>query len=134
MERARARSRVEIALAVDLAFEAGRSPHRLAPTIELTAYRLVQEALTNAVRHASASHVRIELVEEDDAIVGAVTDDGLGFDAADGHAGFGLISMTERATLVGGSIEVQSSRDGTTIRFTLPVSRRPNVVASLDDG
>ena len=112
-------------LVVDLAFEAGRSPNRLAPAIELAAYRLVQEALTNAVRHASASHVGIELVEEDDAVGGTVTDDGLGFDPDDGHAGFGLISMAERATLVGGNIEVESSPDGTTIRFTLPVSLAP---------
>jgi signal transduction histidine kinase len=124
VERAQARSRVEISLVVDMAFEAGRSPDRLAPSIELAAYRLVQEALTNAVRHASASHVRIELVEENDVVSGTVTDDGLGFEPVDGHTGFGLISMAERATLVGGNVDVESSPDGTTIRFTLPVSLR----------
>jgi signal transduction histidine kinase len=76
------------------------------------------------VRHASASHVRIELVEENDVVSGTVTDDGLGFEPVDGHTGFGLISMAERATLVGGNVDVESSPDGTTIRFTLPVSLR----------
>ena len=73
----------------------------------------------------SASNVRIELVEEADQIRGAVHDDGLGFDPVDGHAGFGLISMAERATLVGGQVDVASSRDGTTVSFSLPVARRP---------
>ena len=127
VERARARSRVDIALTVDLASDAGRSPHRLAPAVELTVYRLVQEAVANAVRHASASNVRVELIEVGDQIRGTVTDDGLGFDPDDGHAGFGLISMKERATLVGGHVDVTSSRDGSTVCFTLPVALRPGV-------
>ncbi len=124
VERARARSFIAIDLTVDPAFPGARSPHRLAAAVELAVYRLVQEALTNAVRHASAARIRIALHASADLISGTVSDDGLGFDPVDGHAGFGLIGMRERATLAGGHLDVTSSRDGTTICFSMPIAYR----------
>jgi signal transduction histidine kinase len=125
VERSRARSDVDIAFSADLAFDAGRSPHRLQPAIELAVYRLVQEALTNAVRHAGASSVGVVLSEDADVLHGVIRDDGTGFEPGDPHAGFGLIGMHERATFAGGSLAIVSSPDGTEIRFWVPAARRP---------
>lgn len=122
VDRARARSTVDVAFTADLAFA---TPRRLTPGIELAVYRLVQEALTNAVRHAGASTVRIELSEDREVLTGVVCDDGGGFDPADTDAGFGLIGMRERVTLAGGTLAVASSAAGTEVRFTLPAARRP---------
>jgi signal transduction histidine kinase len=125
VERARARSSVDVALKADLAFESGRAPNRLTPEIELALYRLVQEALTNAVRHSGGINVRIELAESADTVTGVVRDDGTGFDPGNSHAGFGLMGMRERVAFAGGSLGVASSADGTEIQFTLPAARRP---------
>jgi signal transduction histidine kinase len=131
VERATARSSVDVSVRADLAFEAGRSGQRLAPAIELAAYRLVQEALTNAVRHSGASTVRIELAEKDDMLTVLVRDNGSGFDPAETHAGFGLIGMRERVTFAGGTLTVESSAGGTQVAVTLPATRRPEAGPDL---
>jgi signal transduction histidine kinase len=98
---------------LDLAWEAGRKPDRLTPQVESTLYRLVQESLTNVVKHAAASHARIRLVETDDQVQLEVSDDGRGFDpSAVRPGGFGLIGMRERTSAVGGSIEIKPSAEG----------------------
>ena len=58
--------------------------------MELTLYRLAQEALTNVVKHAGASQVSVHMVEPDGSIELSVADDGRGFDPAGGSTGFGL--------------------------------------------
>ena len=95
--------------------------------LETTIYRLVQEALTNVVKHAHASraHVRVALVEAE--IVVEVSDDGRGFDPDAATSGFGLAGMRERAFLAGGTLELSSSDSGTLLRARLPASRRPLV-------
>ena len=95
--------------------------------LETTIYRLVQEALTNVVKHAHASraHVRVALVEAE--IVVEVSDDGRGFDPDAATSGFGLAGMRERAFLAGGTLELSSSESGTLLRARLPASRRPLV-------
>jgi signal transduction histidine kinase len=94
----------------------------------------VQEALTNAVRHAAASAVRIEIGVSEDGIVTAVTDDGVGFDVSAGHGGFGLIGMRERVAFAGGSLEIGSSDAGTCVTFRLPAARSgAEAVAELGD-
>jgi signal transduction histidine kinase len=123
VERVRSRAAVDIELVADPAFEADSERNRLAPEIELALYRLVQEALTNAVRHADATVVRIEIGETDAGIVTSVADDGVGFDVADSHAGFGLIGMSERVAFAAGSLDVASSPEGTRVTFTLPAHR-----------
>jgi signal transduction histidine kinase len=125
VERAMSRSSVDVSVTADLAFEAGRSAQRLAPGIELAVYRLVQEAITNAVRHSGASTVRIELTEKDDLLTVRVRDNGSGFDPTETHAGFGLIGMRERVTFAGGNLTVESSAGGTQIAVALPATRRP---------
>jgi PAS domain S-box-containing protein len=104
----------------------GLMDDRLASEVETTLYRIAQEALNNAAKYSRARHVEVILERRADAVVLVIEDDGIGFDAADaaGRNGFGLISMQERASLVGASLEVESSPGrGTTIlvRIDAPV-------------
>lgn len=121
-ERVAATSGLEVDLDVDLALDAGRGPRRHDAAIENALYRLVQEALTNATKHADATHVAIALAEEPGRIVLTVEDDGRGFDPDAPSEGFGLVGMRERTTLLGGELEVVSAPGaGTRIRATVPV-------------
>jgi signal transduction histidine kinase len=93
-----------------------------APT-EQCVYRVAQEALTNAVRHARASRVQVALVCKNGDLTLTVADDGCGFDpAAIGDAHFGVQGMRERAELLGASLAVDSApQRGTTVRLTIAV-------------
>jgi two-component system sensor histidine kinase UhpB len=109
-----------------------------APEVELALYRIVQEAITNAVRHSSARQIDVTLVRRDGAVVATVRDDGVGFDvdavmASDGgEHGLGLFGMLERAEYVGGRVRVESEPgQGTTIRAAVP-ARGPG--APMQDG
>ena len=93
---------------------------RLAPEIESTVYRLVQEALTNVAKHAHAEHVRVGVVVGDGEVAIEVADDGVGFDPTTRSSGFGLEGMRERAYLVGGTLSIDSGEDGTVLRARLP--------------
>jgi signal transduction histidine kinase len=93
---------------------------RLAPEIETTVYRLIQEALTNAAKHAEAEHIRIAVSTGGGAVSLEVADDGTGFDVAVARPGFGLAGMRERVTLAGGSLEIESGDGGTVVRGSLP--------------
>ncbi len=88
------------------------------------AYRIAQEALHNALRHASPTTIDVTLRSLDGAVELSIVDDGVGFDARASEAAgrrLGLVSMRERARAVGGRLEVQSSlRTGTTVRLILP--------------
>ncbi|MGY2703773.1 sensor histidine kinase [Nocardioides sp. HB32] len=87
--------------------------------VEVGAYYLVSEALTNAAKHSGASLVRVEAEVRDRAVVVAVRDDGVG--GADPTRGSGLIGLRDRVEILGGSIAVSSRPgEGTTIRATLP--------------
>jgi signal transduction histidine kinase len=116
----------EISLTVDLDYEAGRSETRHTPNIEAAMYRLVQEAVTNATRHAGARHVQISVVESDGTLEIRVSDDGQGFDPRRRADGFGLIGIRERLALVDGALEISSRPgEGTELRATIPSARRP---------
>ena len=84
---------------------------RLDPGVELAAYRIVQEALTNARRHAPGAAVDVELRYAGDALRLRIRDNGPGQDAWN-HAGHGLLGMRERAAAVGGSLRAGDARDG----------------------
>ena len=96
---------------------------RLPPEIETTLYRVVQEALTNIVKHAGAQHVSIVISGRDRSVAATVDDDGRGFDADAVRAdALGLLGMRERLALVGGSLAVESSAEsGTTIAAQVPL-------------
>ena len=121
VSRARDQEELEVTVDADLDYEAGRDAERLSPDIELAVYRLVQEALTNVIRHAEATRVEIELVEAEGQLRVRVTDDGSGFDPEGDPAGFGLLGMRERLGLVGGVVAVESAPGaGTTVRAAVP--------------
>lgn len=86
--------------------------------------RIVQEALSNARRHASPSHVWIELGIDGETAWAQVTDDGRGFVPADSGGGVGMSSMRQRALDLGGEIEIESQPGrGTRMRFEIPLER-----------
>ncbi|WP_328935904.1 MULTISPECIES: sensor histidine kinase [unclassified Streptomyces] len=90
---------------------------------ELVLYRVAQEALTNAARHAEADQVEVSLRHTDETVVLAVVDDGRGTGVA--REGAGIRGMRERALLIGATLDVTSQpRAGTRIRLTVPVPRK----------
>jgi signal transduction histidine kinase len=88
------------------------------------AYRIAQEALHNALRHAAPDHIDVILRSAEGTVELSITDDGKGFDARAAEAAgrrLGLVSMRERARAVGGRLDVTSSASaGTTVRLVLP--------------
>jgi signal transduction histidine kinase len=93
---------------------------RQTPEVELTLYRIIQEALTNAVKHAGAERIVVTVAEQGGALRIRVADDGRGFDPTAATAGFGLTGMRERVGLLGGRLEVTSSTSGTVLEAALP--------------
>ncbi|MFT3913680.1 MAG: histidine kinase [Anaeromyxobacteraceae bacterium] len=101
---------------------------RLAPEIEITGFRVVQEAVTNALRHAHARGLEVALSRRDGALRLAVKDDGAGFDVEDalarsaGGDHIGLLGMRERVEMMGGGLEIASAVGaGTEVRAWLPL-------------
>jgi signal transduction histidine kinase len=94
----------------------------MTPELETTIYRLVQEALTNIVKHARASQVRVFVAKDENHVEVEVEDDGVGFDAEQATAGFGLAGMQERVYLAGGELQIEPRVPGTLIRATLPLT------------
>jgi signal transduction histidine kinase len=122
VERTRATSGIEIELRMDLADRA-RGTGRLDPDLESAAYRLIQESLTNAAKHAGAARVLVELAQDGEALKVLVRDDGAGFESGKVSGGFGLIGMRERVALVGGRLAIESSPGtGTSVQAELPVA------------
>ncbi len=99
------------------------APTDLPPGVDLSAYRIVQEALTNVLKHAADARARVVLEYDDDALALTVTDDGIpgpvnGTEPGDGH---GLIGIRERVAVVGGEVEAGPLPDGGfEIRARLP--------------
>ncbi|MEX2612591.1 MAG: GAF domain-containing sensor histidine kinase, partial [Gaiellaceae bacterium] len=100
--------REQSGLQVDL--EAQLGEERLPSEVETALYRVVQEALTNVVKHAGAARVSILLSRKDGSVVAVVEDDGSGFDpGAIREDALGLAGMRERIALVGGRLQIESS-------------------------
>lgn len=111
----------EVQIEADILVKPPDSP-RLPVDIRVAGYRLVQEALNNALKHSGASHVWLRAVRTDGTIEVDVRDDGRGFDPETTARGFGLIGMKERVELVGGTFDVLSAPGaGTTVRAVLPI-------------
>ena len=95
---------------------------RLPSEVETVLYRVVQEALTNVVKHAHAEHVSVLLHSRPGRVAVVIEDDGRGFADRDETEGIGLIGMGERVALVGGSLALESSAGvGTTIVVEVPI-------------
>jgi signal transduction histidine kinase len=97
----------------------------LSPACEAALYRVAQEALHNALRHAAASRVRVSLAQAGGQVVLVVADDGHGFAAGAPSGGLGLDSMRERAAGAGGRLTIRSGPKGTVVRMTVPFRTVP---------
>jgi PAS domain S-box-containing protein len=103
----------------------GSLHERLAPEVETALYRILQEALTNANKHARATRVAVQLRKEGRRIICTIRDDGTGFDpcavsAQKGRPCLGLLGIRERLAAFGGTLSITSSRDqGTTLTIQL---------------
>jgi PAS domain S-box-containing protein len=105
----------------------GLEDGRLKPEVEITLYRIVQEALTNVVKHAAATRVSVILNRQNQEVVAVIEDDGRGFDPeaqkTSDRKELGVLGMQERAAQLGGRVTIESSPGrGTTVFARLPVS------------
>jgi signal transduction histidine kinase len=97
-------------------------PVRLPAGVDLSAYRIVQEALTNVVKHAHATFADVEVRYQPDALELAIVDDGRGTAVSANGAGHGLIGMRERVALYGGTLDAGRRDDGGySVRARLPL-------------
>ena len=96
---------------------------RLNKKLELTLYRIAQEAISNIVKHSSATEFNIQIIYEDDTIKLIISDDGIGFDPAhtnhkSNSSGFGLLNMQERIGSYNGKLKIDSSKGNGTLIIT----------------
>jgi signal transduction histidine kinase len=111
----------EAGLDVDLEIEGER--RRVQPSVDLSCFRIVQEALSNTIKHAHAAHAHVHLRYRDDRVEVGVSDDGRGIrpETVNGH-GHGLVGMRERVSMLGGRLETGYRADGGfEVRATLPL-------------
>jgi signal transduction histidine kinase len=103
-----------------------RVPKLLEAEDEMSVYRIVQEALANAVRHAAARSIRIEFGTTGERLTVSIIDDGVGFVRNDaGHAGLGMAGMEERAIVLGSRLSVASRPGrGTRVSVSAPLRVR----------
>ena len=128
-DRARVRG-LEVELTIDLARERERRRDPYAGELETAIYRIVREALANAIKHGKARRVAVEIEEDHSGVRVIVRDDGDGFDPSATPAGYGLLGMHERAELLGGTLAIESApAHGTTVRAVLPATGRRDAQA-----
>ena len=119
LERLRDTFSEQTGMRVDLE---SRIRDRLPSEVETALYRIVQEALTNVVKHAQATAVSIVLARKDGIVTAVIEDDGRGFSPGGTRDGLGLLGMGERLALLGGKLKIESSHGGgTTIVAELPL-------------
>jgi signal transduction histidine kinase len=117
---------VEQAAGAGLTVEVEGEPPRLAPGTDLAAFRIVQEALTNVVRHSGSRHARVRLDHDGGALRLRIDDDGPATGADAGGSGNGLAGMRERAAALGGTIEAGPRADGGfRVLAVLPLKVKP---------
>lgn len=89
--------------------------------VNIALYRIAQEALNNAIKHAKATEIRISLTEFEEHVSLFISDNGSGFDQNTVFSGHGLRNMRERAKLVDGTMDLRSESKGTTIEVEIPL-------------
>lgn len=104
-------------LDVDLDLSAGDLP----PSVSTTVYRVVQEALTNVVRHSDAGRARVEVSRDGRGLVTRVTDDGRPASTAVHGSGRGLVGLRERLALFGGTLDTSTSDEGWSVEARIPL-------------
>lgn len=111
------------------------NPPPLDPHLAITVFRVLQEALTNIIRHAKATQIHVELGIADERLRLCVRDDGVGFRPTDrrGHGGIGLVSMRERAFAAGGTFHIECApTGGTVVTVELPLHPQATQLAQLE--
>ena len=119
---------------------AGFGNRKINPLVEITIYRVMQEALNNIVKHSQAGRAAVRLTYSHPQVIMVIKDDGQGFEpeqalsqAGYRHKGIGLISMRERVASAGGTIDIRSSPGkGTIIRVTLSAAENQNGFEELE--
>ena len=102
------------------------APRKRPAEIEQNLLRIWQEGLTNALRHAHATHFTAKLTFRSEAVLLDLKDDGCGFDVTSRNEGFGLTGMKERVEAMAGRLQIESTPGkGTTISLALPVKEAP---------
>lgn len=96
---------------------------RLSEKIEIMIYRCIHELVNNALKHAQAKHINVQLVQEEDRISFTVQDDGIGFDQGQITEGMGLQNVRQRVNALQGKINIYSSGQGTEIHVELEFSK-----------
>ena len=121
VDRRAAGHALEVSVDVDLGGGAAEPERRLPPQLESAICRIVQEALTNVAKHATAQHVDVRIGTVNGVVDLVVTDDGAGFEPGAGTTGWGLVGMKERVALLRGSFDLKSRPGGgTTIHAMFP--------------
>ncbi len=95
---------------------------RLHSQIHIELYRIAQESINNALKHAQASQIKISLTEFDDRISYYLVDNGKGYDTSKKYPGNGLLNMQERVRLLHGSIYIESTEKGTSLEVEIPIA------------
>ncbi len=123
----RHRSINDLAVAADL-----NLPEGLSDELQAAVYRVVQEALTNVVKHSGARRVTVTAAARGGHLILHIGDDGRGFAVGAGHDGFGLTGMSERVSVIGGELSIESGPSGTTVTASLPLCQplMPRAAAS----
>lgn len=109
---------------LDVQVETRLGPERLLPEVETAVYRIVQESLTNVVKHAAAERVSIVVTRMPERLMVMIEDDGSGFDpGARPGEGLGLLGMRERVQLLDGTLTIEAAPgSGTTLMVEIPLS------------
>jgi two-component system sensor histidine kinase UhpB len=108
--------------ALEASFDARGDLATVPPEVQLVLYRVVQEALSNAVRHANAERVHVDLARQGNTVELSIGDNGRGFTYDEAARGLGIAGMRERALLVNGDLRVESgSGVGTRVRLRVPI-------------
>jgi signal transduction histidine kinase len=123
--------------AVRIAIATSGTVRALSTDIERNVFRMVQEAIANAIRHAAARHIHITARFDQEQAEFVVVDDGRGFDPDIPSTGFGLTGMRERAAQIGATLRVESQPSiGTSVSITVPLhplERKTRLVARVLD-
>jgi two-component system NarL family sensor kinase len=111
-----------VSVTVDYPYELSEA--RFGKDLEISLYRVAQEAINNAVRHGKAGQIEVELTLGGGRIGLSVTDDGGGFDVADqSRRGLGLLTMNDRIASVAGTLDIASKPGQTVVRATVPLPK-----------
>jgi two-component system sensor histidine kinase UhpB len=121
---------------IPIRIEADHVDAMLSQEAELALYRIAQESISNAVRHAQPTRVVVRIRRESRAVVLSVSDDGRGFEIEEVNTsqegGLGIFGMKERASYVGGQVTIRSVRsEGTDVRAVIPVASIPEVIQAV---